>query len=58
MEHDVVGAAVDRRLVGAGIDLLGFEGGKGVGSTACDVGLQLHQDLQGGLQFLLTVRER
>lgn len=41
-EHEIVGVAVDGRFVGAGIGLLRFEGGERVGSTACDLHLQLH----------------
>lgn len=53
-QGDVVRAAVDGCLVGTGVDLLWPERGEGVGRIAHDVRLELHQDLQGGLQLLLA----
>lgn len=53
-QGDVVGAAVDGWFVGARVDLLRPQGGKGVAGITHNVRLELHKDLQGGLELLLT----
>lgn len=59
LEADVVGVAVDWRLVGGGLDLLRFVRWERVGSTGQDVHLQLHHDLERALQLQFAVgRER
>lgn len=55
-QGDVVGAAVDGRFVGAGVDLLRPQGGKGVAGITHNVRLQLHKDLQGRFELLLAAR--
>ncbi len=54
LKREVVGVAVDRRLVGTRAHYFWLQRREGVGSTSLHVHLQLQQDLQGVCHLCLT----
>lgn len=55
LKTEVVGVAVDRRLVGTRAHHFGLQRREGAGSTSLHVHLQLQQDLQGVGHLCLAV---